>query len=542
MSPMKNVLAALGALGFTLPAQASNTGTTEWIAPETDTAGYTRTITLADGETDFSFPLLAPEPGYVVPEAGAPAGLTISWFDGEGFDLARGATRFGVTDDIEGRLTRPDGIEGELNLALTFYPEMDFTEPNDDPLLAWPISPFELNQTYLFPANDVDAFRFTLVNPMDVRLSIADPTLNLSISYVDLATGNTIASGRDASLNAGEYAVLLSLPNSAPKSPEPIAFALIHKPSPRQAVNPQGSVPTVNVPWDLGAIAGYEERVKVSFDKPGYYQFAVSNAGSGFTITVANSEGVTREGNLYLPAGEFEIIIKGRRDMGLPSFLTISRSELPDKDEPNDLVTDATPLKGDKPKLVRIEPESPIDWISFPVSKPGDHYFRIKTLKNYCKDMLMGYPTGLNTYQTIPVTGSGEYRVFGPYTVPEEQDIDRGEVYIYCNRPSLTSEVELSVIPPGTQTTETIRQDDSGSIYVVGLELNDGVTNQLIAASEAANVAFLPAAEANDLSKRIEDIVEAESRKPISWTLLVAMLGVGIAGLIFVIRARRQRR
>lgn len=484
----------------------------EWTAPDTAQGPFSRQVQIADGNAAVAFDLNAPVAGYVVFGPSVQTGVTVSWSDEDGFELSNGPARFGLTEGISGTLTRSGASDGSLSVPLYFYPEMDVTEPNDDALLAWPVDLYQVNETVFFPAGDVDAFGFTLEEKTSVKLSLADRTLRPNIRFVEVETGAVKGNGDTATLEPGQYAVLISLPGKGVMEPFTAQFALTEHRGLRPASNPEGSVPTVNIPWDLGPVPNGNQRVDISLEDDGYYEFAVSNGGNGVRVTVENSDGITREGSLHLARGEYTLIIQSRQNMGLPSFLTMYRTELPDdRNEPNDLITDATKIDPIRSKEVILEARSPIDWLAFEPLKPGDYYFRVESLEEYCPKLSMGYATEPNRYQTMGATGSGRYRVYGPLTLSEEQMEAPAHMYVYCDQPTANYTLDLSIIPPDARIDESVEQNDDGAIYIIGVELNDGVSNQLAAAAKEAEVSFLMAEDADELPERIQDILEAET-------------------------------
>lgn len=484
----------------------------EWTAPTTPDGPFSRQVQIIDGNSAVTFELNISEPGYVVFGPSVQNGVTLSWTDAEDFDLGKGPARFGLVDGITGTLTRSGSTDGTVSIPLYFYPEMDVTEPNDDALLAWPIDLYQLSETTFFPAGDVDAFAFTLEEETSVKLSLADRTLRPDVRFVDIETGNVKANGATATLEAGEYAVLIALPNKGVMEPFEAQFALTEYRAPRPATNPEGTVPTVNIPWDLGPVPNGNQRVEISLEDSGYYEFAVSNGGDRVRVTVENSAGITREGSLHLPSGDYTLIIQSRQDTGLPSFLTMYRSGLPeDRNEPNDLITDATEMDRLRSEKVVLEASSPIDWFGFEPPEPGDYYFRVESLEEYCPKLSMGYATEPNRYQTMGAAGSGRYRVYGPLTISEEQLDAPAHMYVYCDQPKANYTLDLSIIPPDAEIDDGVKQNDDGAIYIIGVELNDGVSNQLAAAAKEAEVSFLMAEDADELPERIQDILEAET-------------------------------
>lgn len=501
-----------------------------WQPAEGEDGLLTRTLILAEGESNLEFTLDASEAGYVLMPESAPANISISWFDEED-ELAKGTARFGFSDGIVGRLTRTDESTEPIEIQLTWWPEMDVTEPNDDPLLAWPIELYQVNSTFLFPAGDQDAFRFTLEDEMSVLLSFQNQEITPSIQYINLKTEAVVSYEAGARLPAGEYAVIVSATGTNTQTPEPLGFALIRR-DPVEMDNPEGAVLTVGAPWNLGFADGSTQTVDLTLTEPGFYSFLVSNSGDQTQVMVTNSDGWSSSADMHLAPGDYQITISGRALTGLPGFLTVERTPMGTDAEPNDFITEAVPFDPGDVLEFTSEAKGLTEWFSFPVATAGDHFLRVRSTGEYCATFFAGVSTSLNNYRRLDVIGSGEFRVFGPLTVAEEQVGSEQAFYIGCEGAVVDSTYELTLVQPGQEVEASSGTTDSGSVYVVGVELTDGLSNQLAAASENASVAFLQAEEAQDLSERIEDIVEAEeARDGFSWwwllVLIAAVLGAG---------------
>ena len=520
--------------------------TTDWAVVEGDARTYTRTILLPNGATDIEFPLNAPEPGYVLLGSGGKQQASVTWFDQTNAWLGQGDSRFGLADGIYGRLTRHVGVTGDLNLSLTYWPEMDLTEPNSEWYLAWPIKLYETGQMTLFPKGDVDAFKFTLEQQANVRISFANRAIRPRVRYHSAGDGKLIVDNPRAALPAGDYVVRISVPDMPPELlGQPQSFVLFKEQSAAAAARMNsitGGEFRPGVPWNLGPFTDGHNEIEFTLEAPALLDITVANRGNSVEALFENAAGLTRPVPSHLPPGAHKLILRNQEDNGFPGFVTLHRREITEAIEPNDFVTDATPLGATLTQDFFLEHASPIDWFSFEPRVAGDHFVRVSaTGKDRCGDLWSGFAPSGHDDQRYDRTGTGEVQVFGPIQVSEEEIGQTQSFYIACDALIWDTAHALAITAPGSDPASEAPTSDSGSVYVVGVELEDDFRNQLSALADAANVTFLLAEEAEDLSERIEDIVEteeaieakvevAEAAEGFSWWWLLVFITIGGLG------------
>ena len=490
--------------------------TTDWAVVDGDVRTYTRTILLPNGATDIQFPLNAPEPGYVLLGSGGKKQASVTWFDQTNAWLGKGDSRFGLADGIYGTLTRHVGVTGDLNLSLTYWPEMDLTEPNSEWYLAWPINLHETGQITLFPKGDVDAFKFTLEQQANVRISFANRAIRPRVRYHSAQNGKLIVDNPRAALPAGDYVVRISAPDMPPELlGQSQSFVLFREQGADARVNSlTGGEFRPGVPWNLGPFTDGHDTLEFTLEEPALLDITVSNRGNSVEALFENAEGLTRPVPSHLPPGAYKLILRNQNDNGFPGYVTLHRREITEAIEPNDFVTDATPLGATLTQNFLLEHESPIDWFSFEPRVAGNHFVRVSSIgKDRCGDLWSGFAPSGNNDQRYDRTGAGDgdVQVFGPIPVSEEEIDQTRSFYIACEALIRDTTHSVAVIAPGSGAASEASAAGSGSVYIVGIELVDGFKNELSAlAVEANNLTFLLAEEAEDLSERIEDIVEAE--------------------------------
>ena len=481
---------------------------TDWAVVDGDAHTYTRTILLPNGTTDIQFPLNAPEPGYVLLDSGARQQASVTWFDQTHAWLGQGDSRFGLVDGIYGRLTRNVGVTGELNLRLTYWPEMDVTEPNSDWYLAWPINLHEAAQITLFPKGDVDAFKFTLEQQANVRISFANRAIRPRVRYHSAGDGRLIVDNPRAALPAGDYVVRISAPDMPPALlGQPQSFVLFRE-------QDAAAVARINsimgdfrpgMPWNLGPFTDGHDTLEFTLEEPALLDITVTNRGDNVAATFENAEGLTRPAPSHLAPGAHKLILRDQEDNGFPGFVTLHRHELTEAIEPNDFVTDATPLGATLTQDFFLEHESPIDWFSFEPRVAGDHFVRVSsTGKERCGDLWSGFASSRNNYQRYDRTGAedGEFQIFGPIPVSEEETGQTKSFYIACDALIWDTAYSVAVVAPGSDpASEALTEaptSDPGSAYIAGLKPEDAFEDRVEAeqtiegrvAAEAAGEGF----------------------------------------------------
>lgn len=499
---------------------------TDWAVVDGDAQTYARTILLPNGATDIEFPLNAPEPGYVLLGSGGKKQASVTWFDKTNAWLGQGDSRFGLADGIYGRLTRHVGVTGELNLRLTYWPEMDVTEPNSDWYLAWPINLYETRQITLFPKGDIDAFKFTLEKQSNVRISFANRAIRPRVRYHSAGDGKLIVDNPRAALPAGDYVVRISAPDMPPELlGQPQSFVLFKEQSAAAAARVNsltGGDFTPGVPWNLGPFTDGHNEIEFTLEAPALLDITVTNRGNSVAALFENAEGLTRPAPSHLAPGAHKLILRDQEDNGFPGFVTLHRRELTEAIEPNDFVTDATPLGATLTQDFFLEHESPIDWFSFEPRVAGDHFIRVSSIgKDRCADLWSGFASLGNDDQRYDRTGAEdeEVQVFGPIPVSEEETGQTRSFYIACDALIWDTAYSMAVIAPGSDAASEASASDPGSVNIVGAGLEDG---------------FKEAEEA------IEDRVETEEAgEGFSWWWLLVFIAVG--GLGFWRFNRRSR-
>ena len=483
MSMIKRLTIAVSCL--LLSSTSVQAKTTDWAVVEGDVRTYERTILLPNGATDIEFPLNAPEPGYVLLGSGGEKQASVTWFDQTNAWLGQGDSRFGLVDGIYGRLTRHVGVTGDLNLSLTYWPEMDLTEPNSDWYLAWPIKLYETGQMTLFPKGDVDAFKFTLEKQANVRISFANRAIRPRVRYHSAQNGKLIVDKPRAALPAGDYVVRISVPDMPPELlGQPQSFVLFKEQgADARRLNPlTGGEFRPGVPWNLGPFTDGHNELAFTLAEPALLDITVTNRGNSVAAIFENAEGLTRPVPSHLPPGAHKLILRNQEDNGFPGFVTLHRHEITEAIEPNDFITDATPLGATLTQDFLLEHASPIDWFSFKPQVAGDHFVRVSsTGKDRCADLWSGFAPSGNDDQRYDRTGAGdgEVQVFGPIPVSEEEIGQTRSFYIACEALIRDTAHSVAVTAPGSDTA-------------------------------AERPTFLPVDKAGDLSARLEDTVEAE--------------------------------
>ena len=510
---------------------------TDWAVVEGDVRTYTRTILLPNGVTDIEFPLNAPEPGYVLLGSGGEKQASVTWFDQTNAWLGQGDSRFGLVDGIYGRLTRYVGVTGDLNLSLTYWPEMDLTEPNSEWYLAWPIKLYETGQITLFPKGDVDAFKFTLEQQANVRISFANRAIRPRVRYHSAGDGKLIVDNPRAALPAGDYVVRISVPDMPPELlGQPQSFVLFKEQS-AAAVARVNSIMgdfRPGVPWNLGPFTDGHDTLEFTLAEPALLDITVTNRGNSVAALFENAEGLTRPVPSHLPPGAHKLILRNQEDNGFPGFVTLHRREITEAIEPNDFITDATPLGATLTRDFFLEHASPIDWFSFEPQVAGNHFVRVSaTGKDRCGNLWSGFAPSGNDDQRYDRTGAGdgEVQVFGPIPVSEEEIGQTKSFYIACEALIRDTAHSLAITAPGSDTASEVPASDPGSVYIVGVGHEDDYRKELSAL----------AAEAAALPERIEDIIEAEEAiesrieaeeagEGFSWWWLLVFITVGGLG------------
>ena len=439
---------------------------TDWAVVDGDVRTYTRTILLPNGATDIEFPLNAPEPGYVLLGSGGKKQASVTWFDQTNAWLGQGDSRFGLVDGIYGRLTRHAGVTGDLNLSLTYWPEMDVTEPNSEWYLAWPINLYEIGQITLFPKGDIDAFKFTLAQQANVRISFANRAIRPRVRYHSAGDGRLIVDNPRAALPAGDYVVRISAPDMPPELlGQPQSFVLFKEQSAAAAARVNSLMGNFRpgVPWNLGPFTDGHDTLEFTLAEPALLDITITNRGNSVEALFENAKGLTRPVPSHLAPGAHKLILRNQEDNGFPGFVTLHRHEITEAIEPNDFVTDATPLGATLTQDFFLEHASPIDWFSFEPKVAGDHFVRVaSTGKDRCADLWSGFAPSGNDDQRYDRTdaGDGEVQVFGPIRVSEEETGQTKSFYIACEALIWDTAHALAITAPGSDpATEAPTED-----------------------------------------------------------------------------------
>lgn len=512
-----------------------------WVSRD-DSAAQTRLVAVQpiDNETSVTVPLELPGPGYVslvLPDDRP--GVQAVLVDGLGGRHVGTSARIALPEAALAELVFNDSIE-PLALSLRYWPELDLTEPNDDPLLAWPVVVRQTESALLFPIGDVDHFAFSL--EADTRLSVQfhTPGFMPEISILAPETGEVIAGGAELELLAGDYVLRLTAPPGVdPQTPEAVSFTLVPRPD-LPLVDAAGERRRIQagqpqlVPAGLNA-AGFTLRV----DQPGLYTYTTTDLGPDVSFTLTNSDGERLGGTAaHLAPGEYQFDLANLNLGSEPGFVTVYRRSMTDPVEPNDFAADAHPVEIDSPFEVMLEPYSADNWYVMTPEFDGQASFLVEIPQGGCDSLWLWQinPEDALSRVGIPASALTRTRTFGPVAVSEGVAF---RFNVACAEAVGGPPVRVTAhVEPEGEGATTVEADSS--VYLIGLELGDTQDAALATYSRAAGVNYVEAEDAEVLDNRIRDISRAELGDRSSgwlWWLVLILLG---AGGFYFLRHRLQ--
>lgn len=273
-----------------------------------------------------------PGPGYLAVEAEtAETPVTAQIIDADGRTLGVDSARVSQTEGLTTRLVAgPAGFPPAITLR--FRPEMDYTEPNDRPELAWPVAVEAITQAVLFPAGDIDHFSFTLSEPASLSLEFL-PEQAADYALIDPQTGEPIEDLSE--LTAGDYVLRLSAREAAEDfTPLTVEFRVLAGP-PASALEALAGAGALQIePFRPAPVPAGQDQVEaqVRIEDAGIYSVRLSNAGPDAAVSIQPAAG---GGALTWPAplapGAYTLTIENAdaRIDGPPVFVTLLHEPAP---------------------------------------------------------------------------------------------------------------------------------------------------------------------------------------------------------------------
>jgi hypothetical protein len=464
--------------------------------------------------------LQLPAPGYLAIESDDPdRPVTAAILDGDGRLVGTDAARVSAIDGATARLSAgPAGFPEAI--ALRFRPEMDVTEPNDAPDLAWPIATGEIFQAVLFPAGDVDHFAVSLDAPSILRVHFEDGA-GAGAVILDGEGGET-APGQ--ALPAGDYVLALRDPDKPHDGPRLINVLITAEPPDPPAREP---VPVVLEPGRPAPVSAPEGAITALVDiaRPGRFTVQARNLmGSPRFVYTGPDGDAVQNASPFLSPGRYGLEITGlsANSTGLPGFLTLTPLEMTDPLEPNDFARDAARLRAESASQIILEPESAGDWFQINSDQPVTLQLQLDLSRSSCSAVEANRIGPDGVAQPAQSQGGGQYLIWsgveaGPQSSPR--------LFVRC-----LSALEAPATARLVSYVEGANPGEAPSVYVVGVELGGELSESLAAEVELAGGQFVEAARADQLSQVVESIArEAETRGEAPWRLVLILLAVALA-------------
>jgi hypothetical protein len=491
--------------------------------PDWQAAGDTRlsasfTLEGAAEAGPVTLMLNLPGPGYVS-VTGAGTGRTV-FTDGAGRSINASIARIGVA---QGASLAIEGA-GDALITVHFEGETDISEPNDDPLLAWPVDLGVPAPVVIHPPGDVDHFALRLAQGRRVQVMSQAP-FPLAMRFLEAASGNLVAEGPNADLPAGDLILEVRARQAEAGSAEPFLMVVTGSPpvpeaSPQPAPRLSPGHPVLVTPDVFG-------RAEFGFtvDEAGLFTVSLSNAADGAVTQFTHASGYGRRSRaVHLGPGEITLKLEAVYGSGLPIFLTLHREPVTEAGEPNDFPGDATPLDLDAPVTFRLPAAAPVNWYALRAPRGGQVFLVADRADTHCEQLWITFEDGNGGFTAAPRHADGLRLIFGPIDITPDASLP---VALSCDRQDADTTITLTATPRGQST--------NGSVYLVGLEIDAAVRDQLAAISALSDVHFLETPEAGDLEARLAEIAAIETRRRNSggwlvWLLLVIALAGGGAG------------
>lgn len=467
-----------------------------------------------------------PGPGYVsVTGAGA---ADILFTDGTGRSSNASIARIGMAQGANLAI----GGAGDALITLHFEAETDISEPNDDPLLAWPVDLGVPLPVVIHPPGDVDHFAFTLDRARRVEVMSAQAPFPLAMRFLDAASGDLVAEGPVADLPAGDH--ILEVRGQQAEAGSPEAFLMVVAASPPAAEAGPGPIPRLAPGHPVLVTPDTFGRAEYGFtvEEAGLFTVLLSNASDGAITRFTHASGHGRQArSVHLAPGEITLTLEAVYGNGLPVFLTLHREAVTDAGEPNDFPVDARPLELNTPVTFRLPAAAPVNWYTLTDPSGAQVLLIADQADAHCEQLWITFEDGSGSFVTVPRHADGSRLIFGPIEMTPDTSLPIG---LSCDRQNADTTITLTAVPLSPST--------DGSVYVVGLEMEAAVRDQLAAIAALSNVHFLDTPEAGDLEARLAEIAAIEARRRDSggwliWLLLImALAGGGTAFAAWRIR------
>jgi len=483
----------------------------------------------ADG-TPYILPLELPDSGYVVLRLPADrADIVTRLLDATGNVLGDTAARVALPDGAVAEITLPPNAE-PLALDIRYWPEIDVTEPNDDPVLAWPIQLRRRQSVTLFPAGDVDYFVFELPDAQSIRLHRFGTETLGPVVIVNAETGDEFPTETAVELPAGQYALRFS--GSATNEPEVIEFALAQELD-IPLTHADGTPLLLAIGQPQIVPEGVDPAVfDMRIDQAGLYSFVSRALGPEVTYQIENAAGETLTGSqVHLASGDYQLTVSGAVHASDPGFIVAYRGNIVDANEPNDFRTDATRLEPDIALPIVLESNAPLDWFVLTAPANGRFDLFLESEPHNCDYVWLSRADPVDPEDTGTLNPSGSPRRlnFTPVHVQEGETV---ELSMTCAQiaGSVPDARLLARFTPEGETLTSVENDSS--IYVVGLELTDPIGVSLANHARDAGVNFVEAEDAAVLDRRIREISHNETSGRFPWWILVLLFLMGVGGYV----------
>lgn len=538
-------------------AEAGVLATAAWADDTTQPEAQTRSFTFVvePDEASLVFEPELPGPGYLTlsaPTVDLPIGTpTAQLVYSDGRRTGTGTTRIAIDEDVRVEISGVvPGEAGTVNLV--WYPELDITEPNSDPLLAWPIESSSAVETVLFPAGDVDVFSIELDRPSIIRIDSEDQPAPLTFSYV-AEDGRRLGSGPRVQLEAGTVFIEARYADGNFQSPLPVRIRMFvtHLPF----VPTDGSELPVEPPLEAGDTVylpanGSSTAIRtLKVNEAGLYSVEVSNNNNPVLALFAKSEDerrVTDFQSMLLNKGEYQLELSRLQNTDKPRFLSIYRADIKDATEPNDFMSDAYEMKIGEPTEFWFERVSTTDFFTLTPRKDGDLYLNLTPSAKPCPaPRAFTYLQDENMTRTEivgPVVFEKVKQRFGPLSVTRGVPVTL-ELTCFNGFQDYGYTAELNLLDPDT----SLAPEKGAPVYLVGVELSPQSRSALQAASDSAGISFIDAADAESLSEEIDEAVQASQQNvigPMPWrlVLLAIVIALGAAFWLWLSYFRKKEK
>jgi hypothetical protein len=175
---------------------------------------------------------------------------------------------------------------------------------------------------------------------------------------------------------------------------------------------------------------------------------------------------------------------------------------------------------------------SPVNWYAITHRAAAELFLVAERTENNCAELRLLVPGEEGGFVAAPRHVDSTRVIFGPVEIGPRAPV---RVALGCDALDADAVMTLTAIPRSPSP--------GGSVYLVGLEIDAAVRDQLAAIAALSDVHFLDTPEASELEARLADIVALEMRWRNSggwmvWLLLAIALAGG--GAAFATKRRRQ--